>query len=321
MKDNVAAKIPFLSYDLEGQLCCYGRPIDVMIDTAALEAVCYLLLLANPPSPEEQAFFHDRARDLRSRTVQELGRKQPMYAPAMNTLQSLSACMTVYYNDWDYLNQLLVTYSAFFDEDLSFYENYGQQLWKLASRRTVLDEDFQLFQKCAIFLALSGYQTNITKVLRHSCAAQVSLPLYISLGVGYSSGLKELGQSEQFFPFFRELSLLSVESKLKKYLKNKWDIPGFDKNLEESQEFYHKKSRALLSAVLKEHQEYAAFYELVTRAETLLKKEGFQLRWDTVIAMSLNFLGVEERMLAPMMAFMQMPGWIGLAQYHSHDHL
>lgn len=310
-------RFPFFSHNLEGQLCCHGVPVPELIEDTPLEYAYHLLLLQKKPSEEEAVFFHEQARDLRAKTVQEVSGKQPMYAPAMNTLQSLSSCITVSYNDWDYLNQLLITYSSFFEEDLFFYENYAQQLWKFASRRSNIDFDFNIFQKVAIFLAFSGHDTAVGRLLEQSCQAGVTLPLLIALGVGYNSGSRELGHTEQFFPFFRDLSLMSVEKKLKKYLKNKWHIPGFGSELPMSQEFYHRWSEQVLRHAVQQHKESAPLYEVVARAETVLRSEGLELGWSSRIAMALAIIGVEERLLPATMTLAQIPGWMGLAQYHS----
>lgn len=312
-------RLPFFSNNLEGQLCCHGISVEELIEKSPLEAVCYLLLMQKKPTEIEFANFHASGRELRAQVLREVTGKQSMYAPAMNVLQSLSACITVTYHDWDYLNQLLLTYSAFFEEELFFYENYDQQLWKLFSRRTTLDKDYAIFQKIMILLALSCYGSNLAQIVSSSCAAKVTLPVLIAIATGYNSGSEEAGLAEQFFSFFRELSLMTVEKKIKKYLKNKWPIPGFAKPAPDNQEYFIKKSEALLKEALRDHKEWAPFCEVIMRAAAILKDEGLELRWVSTLSMALACLGVEERLIAPAVTFGQMPGWMGRYQYEMVD--
>lgn len=311
--------LPFFSNNLEGQLCCHGVSVEELIEKAPLESVYYLLLMQKKPSELELTNFHVSGRDLRAQVLQEVTGKQSMYAPVMNVLQSLSACITVTYHDWDYLNQLLLTYSSFFEEELFFYENYDQQLWKLFSRRATLDKDYSIFQKVMSFLALSCYGSGVAKIISACSEARVTLPVLIATATGYNSGSAEAGLAEQFFPFFRELSLMTVEKKIKKYLKNKWPIPGFEKPAAANQEYFMTKSDALLKEALRDHKEWAPFCEVIVRATEMLKNEGVELRWLCTISMALACLGVEERLLAPALTFGQMPGWMGRYQYEMVD--
>lgn len=313
------SRLPYFSYNLEGQLCCHGAVVDELVEKAPLEAAYYLLLMMKKASNEELARFHTQGREMRAQVLREIPGKQAMYAPAMNVLQSLSACITVTYHDWDYLNQLLITYSAFFEEELFFYENYAQQLWKLASRRADIDADYQIFQKIISFLAFTCYGTGVADLVTSCCEAGLSLPVLIATAVGYNSGAVVAGGSDRFFPFFRDLSLMTLDKKLKKYLKNKWPIPGFVKEQPAHQEYYIKKAEALLKEALKEHKEWAPFYQVVARAAELLKSEGLELSWLAVIQIALAAIGTQESMLAVTVTFAQMPGWIGCYQDHAAE--
>jgi hypothetical protein len=238
-----------------------------------------------------------------------------MYAPALNTLQSLSACITVTYHDWDYLNQLLVTYSSFFQDELFYYENYDQQLWKLATGRQVIDDDYRFFQKIIMLLGLSCYKTPLEDIVRKCALAQVSLPMLIATAVGYNSGKKETQQLYDFFSFFNHASLMTIEKKIKKYLKNKWDIPGFHRQKQPSDEFYTYYISILLRDIIQNHKEAAPFFEVVSSAMSFLKKEDLELDWLCLVGMGLSFIGVEEKMQPSIISIAQIPGWMAVSQY------
>ncbi len=280
----------------------------------SFETLCYELF-EPPSSPHQSVAFHEQGLEHRSRLAQTLGERRPLFAPVMATLQSLASSLTVYQHDWAYFNQLLMSFSAFFQEDLGFYEQFEQQLFIAGARQPLALPDLPYVSALMNLWAIQG-DDPVWGLLQIYAKAQIEMPAAIASSIALMSARPKIGEWTGFTPWVENLPFNRLQLTALKEIENRGSLPGFIQGSLQDAEKYLLGKQVAEQLSLQSEVFYPIFQALLI-LESVAESQDLSPRWEIYPVAALCSLGLYPNWIAPWMVFCRLPQQI--AQYRLYE--
>jgi len=290
-------------------------PIQDIVLEWSFEKLCYYVLESTKDNFSEYPAFHDHALYHRSLLVESLKQKRPLFAPVMATLQSLASSLTVYQHDWAYFNQLLMGFSAFFQEDILFYEQFEQQMFVAGARQTLDIEQLPFVSALMNLWALQEHSP-VYDMLHLYAVAQVDMPAAVAGVIGLMSSRDEIADWAAFMPWVEHFSSARLEATLLKELSKSSEVLGFVQGpLRDPEKYWLGKHIA--EKLSQSSEVFYPVYQSLVKIEDVLQTKGYSPKWEIYPIAALHSLGLYPNWIAPWMALCKLP--MILAQYRLYE--
>jgi citrate synthase len=286
-----------------------GEDFIHMVTDWAFEKLTYFLFYERIPSDEELIEFNQRGYTVRSMTANNIKAKQQLFASPLTTLQALSASMMIYYDDWDYLNQLIMTFQSFYRYPLVVMDNYESQLQQLISSERCMIESLPYFVSLMNLYSENGLSV-ATLAARCVASTQAEIPAGLSAAVGAASGPLSAKGLEFILPMLNEMNFANYKTVLIRMIEHRQPIHGFSSvNSLNDQKVLLAKTIA--THLAEREERFLALLQLTELLEKeLLEKIGFYPTIDLYAVLSLHFIGATPELFGIFFCFSRAIGWI-----------
>ena len=277
----------------------------------SFEQMSYFLLYKNMAREQEIIEFSQRGFASRKGVCEALSGQYELAVKPMEMLQSMSSSLTFYHDEWDMINQLLMTSTAFLGAPATALPNYEAQVLNALIANVPNDEyEVKLESVNTLLNLYSEHELNAsTLVARVVASTGASFHSAISAAIGALSGSLHGGANEKIIPFLEELSMSDYREIIHEHFQEDKKIMGFGHAI-------YKQGDPRSSVALSIAKNLATS----TRAQGLLKiaqyveeymleKKGLHPNLDYYAALALHFMGVSREHFTPFFVYSRMLGW------------
>ena len=275
------------------------------------EKLAYFLINEELPSEEELIDFSKRGFATRKGVAQAINSQPELVVKPMEMLQSLSASLNYYYDEWDYINQLLMSTAVFFQANLEALPNYESQVLGLLSPNNYDNYETKLEAVTVLLNLYSEHELNAsTLVARVVASTGASLQTSVSAAIGALSGPLHGGANEKIIPFLSTLNLSDYQDIIDEHFEDNKKIMGFGHAIYKDGDPRSPIAFNIAKSLVKGANDQRLLDIAERVAQYIFEKKGLHPNLDYYAALSLHFLQASPSLFTPFFVYSRVVGWV-----------
>lgn len=271
------------------------------------EKITYFIFYKKVPTDDELIHFNERGYEVRRITAESIKSKQRFFASPLTTLQSLAASVTVYYDHWDYLNQLMMSFYTFYRYPLPVLNNYESQLQCIVSAHNYPIKYLPYFVSLMNLYSENGLSVP-TLVARGVASTQAETPSAFSAALGALSGPLQAKKLECILPMLNEMNFANFKRVIHDMISHRQNFYGFEKRLI-AHDPQVALSKEIAQRLVERDDRYLLLFRLAESVEQeILEKAQLHPTIDFYSVLSLHFLEVDPNLFSVFLCFSRAVG-------------
>lgn len=268
--------------------------------------ICYQTI----PSENEFVDFNESGKRIRSLAAEAFTVKQSLFSSPIIVLQSLAASITIYQTEWEYINQLLMAFSAFYYDQLIPMDNFESQLLLLLTQQRYNYAQLDKFNTLLNIWIDRGLTipTQIALMTEKSGADFNSI---VSSAIGAISGQQEGKVIEKSINNILSLTVSQVDSFIHQSKKRNELIDGFTDQKQSDFDIHMiDLTRKVAEIIAEQNPQYQQIFGMADFfAIEVGKKRGLMPTIEFYTGLCLHFLEVPQQLFCIFISFSQILGW------------
>jgi citrate synthase len=283
--------------------------ITILIEWS-FEKASFTLCYQTIPSENELIHFNEKGKRVRALAAEAFTVKQSLFSAPIIVLQSLAASITVYQNEWEYINQLLMTFSSFYYDKLIPMDNFESQLFLLLTQQRY---DYAQLEKFNTLLNIwiDRGLTTPTNIALMTAKSGADFGSIVSSAIGSISGQREGKVIEKSLNNLLSLTVSQVDSFIQQSKVRNEIIDGFTNQKQSAFDLYMIEfTRKVAEIIADQDPQYQQFFGMAEFfVAEISKKRGLEPTIEFYTGLCLHFLQIPQHLFCIFISFSQILGW------------